>query len=77
VTLRNEIIEVGGRRWKVREARSHEDALNTIAHARVSGSVGAKDILDETHCGGGVTVLGDVVVLNSDDTERQPYQAEY
>lgn len=48
--IANVILEEGGRKWKVREARSVEDARNAIG-----------------------TVLADVVELNSDGTERQPY----
>jgi hypothetical protein len=66
-----------GRRWKVREAVSLKAACNAIAHARVTGSVGATDTLDQTYSGGGVTVLADVVQINSDGTERQPYTMAY
>lgn len=72
MTLKNEIIEVAGRRWKVREALTREDALDAIASARCSGSVGARHTHDKTLCGGGVVVLADVVQLNDDGTERQP-----
>jgi hypothetical protein len=66
-----------GRRWKVREAISLKAACTAIAHARVTGSVGAKDVLNETYVGGGITVLADVVQINSDGTERQPYSMAY
>lgn len=75
--IANEIIEVGGRRWKVREAKTREDALNAIASARCSGSVGARQTHDKRLCGGGVEVLADVVQINSDGTERQPYTEPY
>lgn len=70
-------VRLNDSRWKVREARSLADALNAIVHARVTGSVGAKDTLNETYTGGGITVLADVVQANSDNTERQPYTAAY
>ena len=70
--LVNVIVQKGDTQWKVREARSMEDAENAIAMASVSGSVGHMDILDETRCGGGITVLADVVRLNDDGSERQP-----
>ena len=70
-------IQKDGRKWKVREARSLEDALSVIASARASGSVGSKHTLDETRMGGDIIVLADVVQVNSDLTERQPYQAVY
>lgn len=75
--MENVILEVGGRRWKIREAVTEEAALNAIASARVSGSIGSKHTLDETDIGGGITVLADVVQINSDGTERQPYTPEY
>lgn len=75
MTLENEVLEVGGRRWKVREAVTREDALDAIASARCSGSVGARQTVDKSLCGGGVVVLADVVQINDDGTERQPYAA--
>ena len=77
MALENEVIEVGGQRWKVREAKTRENALNAIASARGSGSVGTKIAIDKTYCGGGVEVLADVVQINSDDTERLPYTESY
>lgn len=66
-----------GRRWKVREARSLNDACSAINMARVSGSVGGKSFLNQTYTGGRITVLANVVQINSDGTERQPYTAAY
>jgi hypothetical protein len=63
--LKNQTLEVGGQSWLVREARSHEDAMNAIAMARVTGSVGNTDILDNTACGGSKKVLADVVRVDS------------
>jgi hypothetical protein len=40
-------VKVGGRRWKVRQAISLKAALDCIAHARVTGSVGGKDTVTE------------------------------
>lgn len=71
------IIEVGGCRWKVREAVSEEAALNAIASARCSGSVGHKDVIDYRYAGGGEKVLADVVQINSDGSDRQPYTEPY
>jgi hypothetical protein len=71
--LENVILEVGGARWKVREAKSEKAAMSAIATARVGGSVGAKNTLDETLLGLGITVLADVVRINSDGTEVKPY----
>ncbi|MYM92571.1 hypothetical protein [Duganella vulcania] len=68
--LINEVIEVGGRQWKVRQAVSHEAALNEIAMARCTGSIGGKSsqVID-----GVETVLANVVRLNSDGTETKAY----
>lgn len=75
--ITNKIIEVGGLRWLIREVKSEEHALNAIASARVSGSVGSKHTLDETRTGGAVSVLADVVRVNSDGTELKPYANAY
>lgn len=68
--LKNEIIEVDGKQWMVRQAVSREAALSEIAMARVTGSVGGKSTLTR---GGVAAVQADVVRLNSDGTETQPY----
>lgn len=73
--MENEVIEQGGRLWKVRQAKSHEHALDAIASARVSGSVGHRIEL-HPECGP-AEVIADVVQLNSDGTERQPYTEAY
>ena len=65
------------RRWAVREAVSLEAAITTINHARVTGSVGSKDVIDATFIGGAITVIADVHQLNSDNTPRQPYTEAY
>lgn len=75
--LKDVILEVGGRNWKVREAITEEAALDEIANARVMGSVGSKSTLNQTHMGGGISVIADVVQINSDGTERQPYADAY
>ncbi len=71
-----------GQRWKVKEARSLQCALNCIAHARVTGSVGAKD--SHTLAQAGVPmrlwptyVTADVVQVNSDNSERRPYTESF
>jgi hypothetical protein len=75
--MKNVIIEVGATRWLVREAVSEDEALSAIAMARVSGSVGAKNTFNETYVGGKITVLADVVQINSDNTVRQPHTEAY
>lgn len=70
--LTNELIEVAGRQWKVRQAVSREAALNEIAMARCTGSIGGKS----SEVSGGIeTVLADVVRLNSDGTETKACNA--
>lgn len=66
-----------GRRWKVRQAVSLQAACDCIVQALVSGSVGGVDIVDRTYTTGGKTVMADVVQINSDNTERRPYQEAY
>lgn len=75
--IRNVIVRCGGRKWKIREARSFHDVEEAIATARVSGSVGSRSLLDMSFVGGGLTVLADVVQINSDGTERKPYTEAY
>lgn len=75
--LANLVVECGGTRWLIREAESKAAAENAISMARVSGSIGHRDVLDATCIGGGVTVLADVVQINSDGTERKPYTRAY
>lgn len=75
--LKNVVLEVAGRNWKVREAVSEEKALEAITSARVSGSIGAKLIRDRTYVGGTRFTEADVVQINSDGTERRPYTEAY
>lgn len=62
-----------GSRWKVRQAISLKAALNEIAHARVTGSVGSSTIVDETLCGGTKRAIADVIRIYKDGTEVKPY----
>lgn len=75
--MENQIIEVGGLRWKVRYAKTLNDAMNAIASARCSGSVGEIHEIDRRFVGGGTEIIADVVQINSDGTERQPYAEPY
>lgn len=75
--MKNQIIEVDRRRWLVREALSFEKAVEAIAHARVTGSIGHKDVLDKRFVGGGEIVIADVHEINSDGTLREAYKAVY
>jgi len=58
--MKNEIMEVRGTKWLVREAVSQQAALDEIAMATVRGSVGGKTVVDDTACGGSVRVVSDV-----------------
>lgn len=67
--LVNEIIEVDGTRWIVIEALSMEDALNEIAHARVTGSVGSSTDITGNN---GTHVVANVHKLNADGSLTIP-----
>lgn len=71
IPMKNRIIEVGGTRWKVREAISREAADHAITMARCTGSVGSRHTRDMTRCGGEVIVEADVVRLNDDGSEMR------
>lgn len=64
-----------GQRWKVREAVSLDRAMSAITSARSTGSIGAKHM--RGLIGEEPTVEADVIQINSDGTERQPYTAAY
>lgn len=64
-----------GQRWKVRSATSLHNALSAIASAKVTGSVGSSTTLRDVD--GCITVLADVVQVNSDGSERKPYTQAY
>lgn len=68
--LKNEIIEVDGTNWLVREATSHGEAMHSISMARVTGSVGSKA---REHRNGVEVVTADVVRLHPDGRECLPY----
>jgi alpha-D-ribose 1-methylphosphonate 5-triphosphate synthase subunit PhnG len=68
--MKNEIVEKSGK-WLVREAVSMDEAVNAINFALVRGSVGGTHTLERN---GEKTILADVVRLNDDGTECQPYQ---
>jgi hypothetical protein len=55
--MKDEIIEVNGIKWLVKEAVSMDEVLNAIAWARVRGSVGSKHTSES---GGVEQVLADV-----------------
>lgn len=65
--MKDEIIEVHGTKWLVKEAVSMDDALNAIAFARVRGSVGSKHTSES---GGVERVLADVSRLSGITNEK-------
>ena len=75
--MQNETLEVGGKFWLVRQAKSKSHALSAIDMARCCGSIGHKDMRYNTACGGVFEILADVVQVNSDGTERLPDTAAY
>lgn len=66
-----QIIEVGGCNWRVK-ATSMSEALNEIAHARCTGSVGSSSYLDETRCGGIVALIAEVHRIDVDGNDVRP-----
>jgi len=67
-----------GRRWKVREAVSLRAAYNCIIMAMATGSIGGKDTTtDHRQADPRIVVLADVIRVNSDNTEAEPYKAAY
>lgn len=71
-----------GQRWKVREAVSLKAALNSIAHAMVTGSIGDSVYVTTIPQGGSFSdrvkkCIASVIKINSDGTECQPYTPAY
>lgn len=60
--MKNEIVNVGGKNWLVREAISSFHALDAIAMSRCTGSVGSQHIENGA-------VVADVIRLNDDGSE--------
>ena len=70
------VVSVRNQRWKIRRATSLSAAMNAIIHATAMGSIGGKDYIT-TETDGEDVLVADVVQINSDGTERQPYTAGY
>lgn len=64
------LTDSSGNRWEVEQAVSEKAALNEIAFARVTGSVGSSSIVREVD--GTERVLAIVHRLNEDGSRRQP-----
>lgn len=67
----NQILEVDGHKWRV-EAATMTDALNEIAHARCTGSVGSSTVIDERLVGGEARLVARVHRLDPDGNEVKP-----
>lgn len=72
--IKNQVITVAGDKWQIREAMSYYAAMDAITHARATGSIGGRDTITSNNI---TRIRADVVRLNSDGTERQPYQEAY
>ena len=68
--MQNEIVEVDGAKWLIRQAASRNEVETAIAQLRCLGSVGGRVT---EHRNGVETVLADVIRLNDDGTEAKPY----
>lgn len=66
-----QIVEVGGCRWRVL-AKTMKAALQEIAMARCTGSVGSSSYLDETLCGGNVTLTAEVHLIDAYGNDVRP-----
>lgn len=71
-----------GSRYKVREAVSLQAAINEIAMARASGSVGSTSTKTTATADVPIhawprTIVASVHRVNSDNTEQQPYLEVY
>lgn len=66
-TIRNERVKLEGNGgdWLIREAVSVTEALNAIAYARVTGSVGSRHEVNGK-------CVADVARLNPDGSVRRP-----
>lgn len=67
----DQIIEVNGQKWRVK-AKSMQAALNEIAMARCTGSVGSSSTRDETLCGGGIELIAEVHRLDANGNDVVP-----
>jgi hypothetical protein len=66
------VVSLRNQRWKIRRATSISVGMNCIIHAIATGSIGCKDYIMSDKDGEDILVA-DVVQVNSDGSERQPY----
>lgn len=69
--LIDQIIEVNGQKWRAK-AKNMQAALNEIAHARCTGSVGSSSTMDSTLCGGGIELIAAVHRLDANGNDVVP-----
>lgn len=65
------VTDANGLRWRVK-AKSMKAALNEIAHARCTGSVGSMTMNDNTRCGGKVELIAKVHKIDANGNDVQP-----
>lgn len=65
------ILTVDGQNWRV-EAKSEKAALNEIAMARVTGSIGSMSEVDNTRCGGTIELIAKVHRLDENGNDVVP-----
>jgi len=68
------IINVNGTNWRVR-AKNKGAALDEIAHASVTGSIGSTSEVDNTLCGGTIELIASVHKLDENGNDVKPYGA--
>ena len=66
------IVSLHSQRWKIRRATSISAGMNCIIHAITTGSIGCKEYITSDKDGEDILVA-DVVQVNADGSERQPY----
>lgn len=66
-----DIITVHNQRWRVK-AKSMNAALDEIAHANCTGSVGSSSTVDNTLCGGIKELIAEVHKIDAEGKDVKP-----
>lgn len=66
-----QIIDVDGVKWRIK-AKNMSVALNEIAHARCTGSIGSTSRVDNTLIGGCIELIADVHKLDANGNDVKP-----
>lgn len=74
--IKNEIVTVADRQWKILHAVDMDTAFTAIKFARILGKVRGKYVPDK-YIDKHTKSLAEVVQLNSDGSERQPESLYY